>query len=161
MSSATPFPAQGTVLWGVDVDLSREVFRSGAASKPNVDYLRFIDIENHQSDGRIAPEDGDKFMVEPGQGISLFLERMIPEGMVLMDAATWKNAGKDKKKISWWGIEQDKPIPVGLTLIYDGVPPGHCTLTTDKTRTVRAFLELVAMITFVSKGTDFVGPRSS
>lgn len=161
MSSAAPFPAKGTVLWGVDVDLSRDVFRSGAAEKPNVDYLRFIDIESDKGEGRILPEDGEKFMVEPGQGISLFLERMIPEGLVLMDAATWKNADKKKKKkISWWGIEQDKPIPTGLTLIYDGVPPGHCVLTTTERRTVRAFLNLVAMITFIPKGTDFVGPAT-
>lgn len=29
------FPEQGAVLWAVDSDLSIEVFRSGAASKPN------------------------------------------------------------------------------------------------------------------------------
>lgn len=132
-----------------------------AGTKPYISSHLSFPSPAKAGEGRILSEDGDKFMVEPGQGISLFLERMIPEGLVLMDAATWKNADKKKKKkISWWGIEQDKPIPTGLSLVYDGVPPGHCVLTTTERRTVRSFLGLVAMITFIPKGTDFVGPAT-
>jgi len=44
MSAEPSFPKPGTVLWAVDVNLERDVFRSGAATKPNVWYLRFVDL---------------------------------------------------------------------------------------------------------------------
>ena len=129
MPTENQFPAPGTVLWAVDVDLERDVFRSGAATKPNVEYLRFVDIGISDREGRIPESEGDQFMVSPGQGISLFLERMIPEGLVVMDAAAWKSVDKkQQKKIHWWGVDQKHPIPRGLELVYDGQPPGHCTL---------------------------------
>ena len=153
------FPAPGTVLWAMDVDLARDVFRSGAATKPNVEYLRFIDLHIDDRDGRIPEGEGDQFTVDPGKGISLFLERMIPEGLVVMDAAAWKKVDKrHQKKINWWGIEQNRPIPTGLSLLYDGQPPGHCTLTVTRSMTVSAFLKLVALVPFSPQGIDLVGP---
>ena len=96
------FPAPGTVLWAMDVDLARDVFRSGAA---------------------------------------------------------WKKVDKrHQKKINWWGIEQNRPIPTGLSLLYDGQPPGHCTLTVTRSMTVSAFLKLVALVPFSPQGIDLVGP---
>ena len=159
MSNAPSFPKPGTLLWAVDVELEREVFRSGAASKPNVEYLRYIDLGIDGQDGRIPPEQGDKFMVVPGKGISLFLERMIPEGMVL--AGPGALAAVDKKsakKIHWWGIDQKHPIPTGLQLIYDGQPPGHCTLTVTREIPVSAFLSLVSQVPFSQRGIDLVVP---
>lgn len=154
-----PFPAPGTVLWAVDTDLERDVFRSGAATKPNVEYLRFGDIEVSEEDGRIPYDQGDKFMVDPGQGISLFLERMIPEGLVVVDTALAKNIGKKaQKKIHWWGIDQNHPIPVGLQLVYDGQPPGHCILSVTRKMPVSAFLSLVAQVPFSLRGIDLVTP---
>lgn len=98
MPSDSTFPKPGTLLWALDVNLEREVFRSGAASKPNVEYLRYIDLGLDELDGRISSEQGDKFMVVPGKGISLFLERLIPEGMVITDPtnipASDKKSGK-------------------------------------------------------------------
>ncbi len=159
MPSQTNFPAPGTVLWGLDVDLARDVFRSGATSKPSVEYLRFTDLNISTREGRIPDEETDQFTVNPGQGISLFLERMIPQGMVLMDAATWKAQDKRaQRKIHWWGIDQRHPIPARLTLVYDGVPPGHCTLTVTESLTVKSFLALVAQVPFTFQGTDLVGP---
>lgn len=159
MPSESKFPAPGTVLWAVDIDLVKDVFRSGAATKPNVEYLRFVDIGVDEIDGRIPEEQLDNRVVEPGQGISLFLERMIPEGLVVMDAAAWKQVDKkQQKKISWWGIDQGHPIPSGLTLVYDGQPPGHCTLTVTRTMSVRAFLSLLALVPFSPRGIDLVGP---
>jgi len=76
-----------------------------------------------------------------------------------MDAAQWKRIDKkQQKKISWWGIDQGHPIPSGLELIYDGHPPGHCTLTPTRTMSVRAFLSLVALVPFSPRGVDLVGP---
>ena len=130
MPSDSTFPKPGTLLWALDVNLEREVFLSGAASKPNVEYLRYIDLGLDELDGRISSEQGDKFMVVPGKGISLFLERLIPEGMVVTDPTNIPASDKKSgKKIHWWGIDQKHSIPVGLQLVYDGQPPGHCTLT--------------------------------
>ena len=96
-------------------------------------------------------------MVEPGRGISLFLERMAPEGMVAASPNTW--IGKDKTKIQWWGIDHKQPIPKGLSLVYDGQPPGHCTLTVDRTMTVKAFLALVALVPFSKRELDLFIPK--
>lgn len=96
MPNPNSFPTPGAVLWAVDVDLERDVFRSGAATKPNVEYLRFVDLNIDDQEGRIPDDQADRFNVNPGQGISLFLERMIPDGLVLMDAATWKNVDIDR-----------------------------------------------------------------
>lgn len=157
MSSLPPFPQPGTVLWAMDVDLERDVFRSGAASKPNVEYLRFVDLGIADQEGRIPEDQVDRFMVDPGQGISLFLERMIPQGLVLMDAADWKAADKKRqKKIHWWGIDQKRPVPSGLQLVYDGQPPGHCTLTVTHRMTVASFLALVSQVPFSQRGIDLV-----
>jgi hypothetical protein len=159
MSSPPSFPKPGTVLWAVDVDLERDVFRSGAATKPNVEYLRFVDIGISDQEGRIPEDQCDRHVVKPGGGVSLFLERMIPEGLVLMDAAQWKAVEKKKqKKIHWWGIDQKHPIPAGLELLYDGQPPGHCTLTVTREMSVSSFLALVAQVPFSPRGIDLVAP---
>jgi|JI61114BRNA_FD_contig_111_100363_length_989_multi_2_in_0_out_0_1 hypothetical protein len=159
MPSDTEFPKPGTLLWAVDIDLERDVFRSGAASKPNIEYLRFIDLGLDELDGRVPPDQGDKFMVSPGKGISLFLERMAPEGMVVTDPTTIPVSDKKiGKKIHWWGIDQNHPIPSGLKLVYDGQPPGHCILTVTREMPVAAFLALVSQVPFSPRGIDFVVP---
>ena len=38
------FPKPGAVLWAIDPELEMEVFRTGASSKPNVEYLRWSDL---------------------------------------------------------------------------------------------------------------------
>ncbi|CAH0173512.1 hypothetical protein SRABI118_01054 [Massilia sp. Bi118] len=158
MTDESIFPVPGTVLWGMDIDLEREVFRSGAASKPNVEYLRFLDL-GLAEEGRIPDTLRETMMVAPGQGISLFLQRMIPEGLTLYDPALAGEVEKKKiKKIHWWGIEQGRPIPAGLQLVYDGQPPGHCTLSVVRQMPVSAFLSLVATITFNPSGIDLVVP---
>ena len=158
MKSNTNFPVPGTLLWAVDVELQRDVFRSGAASKPNVEYLRYDDLDL-ELEGRIPEEAFEKLEVKPGHGISLFLERQIPNGYVAMDASTWKAAdAKRKKKFHWWGIDQGHPVPSGLELIYDGDPAGHCTLTPTRTMSVKSFLSLVSLVTFSLHSVDLYGP---
>ena len=44
----------------------------------------------------------------------------------------------------WWRIEKGQVLPAGLQLVHDGAPPGHCTLTVERSMTVQAFLALVA-----------------
>src|SRR5689334_15222083 len=133
MADRLPFPVPGTVLWAQDVTLDRDVLRSGAAGKANVDYLRFLDLGIDEQ-GRIDEAHGEAYVVRPGQGVSLFPERMIPEGLVVMAPERRKQVTKKKKKkIHWWGIDQGHPIPSGLAIVYDGQPPGHCTLTVVRT----------------------------
>lgn len=153
------FPAKGTILWAVDVDLEDMIFRKGAAGKPNVDFIRYVDLDIRDMEGRIEGDMTEKFVVAEGQGISLFLEKMIPAGMVVVDEAVRELIDKTRQiKVHWWAIEQGHPIPAGLILKYDGVPPGHCILTVERPMTVRAFLELVAIIKFIPLGADSYAP---
>ncbi len=156
---ANEFPAVGTVLWAVDVDLEKEIFRKGAATKPNVDFLRFIDLDIRDRSGRVDGDLADRLTVEPDQGISLFLQRLIGEGMVVLNDDLRKTVDKSlQTKVHWWGIDRGHPIPSGLVLKYDGVPPGHCILTVTRTMTVSAFLALVALVPFSPLGYDILGP---
>lgn len=159
MAETKKFPAPGTVLWAVDVDLEDELFRKGAATKSNVDFLRFVDLDIRDMQGRIEGEMTEKFVVSPGQGISLYLERMVPEGMVVLDDNLRKTIEKSRQsKVHWWSVDQGHPIPFGLVLKYDGIPPGHCILTVESERTVKAFLALVAQVPFSPVGYDVYGP---
>lgn len=150
-----PHPEQ---FCGLSIELENAVFRKGAASKAGVDFLRFIDIGIHDQSGRIESNLSEKHNVSPDQGISLYLKKMIPDGMVALDDSLRKMVDKSHQvKIHWWSIELGQPIPSGLILKYDGVPPGHCTLTVSRSMTMRAFLELVALIKFQPLGHEFYG----
>lgn len=158
MNQESKYPQIGTVLWAMDVELSRDVFRGGAATKPNTEFLRFADLGIDEREGRIPDEELELFMVTEGKGISLHLERMVPAGYQLVDSTQWKQLDKrSQRKAIWWSIEQGLPIPSGLKLEYDGQPPGHCTLTVTRDMTVKTFLSLVSLITFVPRGTDLYG----
>ena len=158
MSDEGDFPVPGTILWAIDIDLEKAIFRKGSSSKAGVDFLRFIDLNLHDPSGRIEGDVADKLVVAPDRGISLYLKKMIPDGMVALDDALRKTIDKSRQvKVHWWTIEHGQTIPTGLLLKYDGVPPGHCTLTVDRTMTVRAFLELVALISFKPLGHEFYG----
>jgi hypothetical protein len=125
----------------------------------NVDYLRFQDL-NLDGEGRVPTEQQGKHMVEPGKGISFFLERKLPEVLVLYDPSTMEVPKKEQKSVHWWGIDQNHPIPSGLKLVYDGHPPGHCTLTVTRQMTVLSYLSLVAQITFSHRQLDVAVPRT-
>jgi hypothetical protein len=132
-----------------------------------IDFLRWQDIclEDTKGAGRIPSEEQDSHFVAPGRGISLFIKRMLPEGMTY--AGSWPDANKSELKKqfdplherSCWKIESGHPIPAGLRLVYDGVPPGHCTLTVERQLSVKQFLGLVSGIQFASAGTDFFGTK--
>ena len=157
----------GTLLWASDVPLTEDAFRSGGKNAAGVDFLRFTDIlPNPTRDGRVPPEEAADHMVHPGFGISLFIKQMLSEGLIHL--GTQGNLGavikSDLKKQYdpfkekfWWKIEKGQALPAGLQLVYDGVPPGHCTLTVESKKSVQAFLALVALIHFDSLGTDFYG----
>jgi hypothetical protein len=158
MNLQQQFPVPGTILWAVEVNLEKDVFRSGAATKPGTDFLRFSDLKIPNKLGRIEGEEQSEYIVSPGQGVSLFLEKILPAGMVVVDETMRDLIDKSKqKKLHWWGIDQGHPIPSGLVLTYDGDPPGHCTLTVNRPMTVKAFLELVSLVPFSPRGYDVIG----
>jgi hypothetical protein len=152
------------------VPLTEDAFRSGGKNAAAVDFLRWQDIELEATKGRgrIPKEEWESFIVEPGQGISLFIKRMIPESSVYLGDDLERSKLKDLKndfdpieERFWWKIESGHPIPSGLELVYDGVPPGHCTLTVTRQVTVGAFMKLVAMLPFSKAGTSYYGTKKS
>lgn len=158
----------GTLLWATDVPLSEDAFRSGGKNAAGVDFLRWQDVglEQTKGRGRIPPEDWQTFVVSPGQGISLFIKRMIPQASVHLgdglERAKLKALKDDFNPIDerfWWQVESGQPVPAGLQLVYDGVPPGHCTLTVTKESTVGTFMKLVLTIGFRSAGTSYYGKK--
>ncbi len=159
----------GTLLWATDVPLTEDAFRSGAKNAPAADFLRWqdIDLEDTKGRGRIPPEEWGDFTVRPGFGISLFIKRMIPESAVYLGDSLEKAKVKELKaefnpvdERFWWKIEPGQPLPAGLQLVYDGVPPGHCTLTVTREMTVAGFLSLVSQLHFSSAGTSYYGRKA-
>ena len=156
----------GTLLWATDVPLAEDAFRSGAKNAAAIDFLRWqdIDLELVKGRGRIPPEEWGAFMVKPGEGISLFIKMMVPENTNYLGDSLAKVKLKELKESFdpiaerfWWKIESGHPIPVGLQLVFDGQPPGHCTLTVDREITVDAFMKLVAKVPFTKAGTSYYG----
>ncbi len=155
----------GTLLWTSDLPLSEDAFRSGAKNSATVDFLRWQDIglELVKGKGRIPQEEWGSYTVNPRKGISMFIKRMLPDGMHYLGPLA-DSAKKDLKENFdpviekfWWQIERGQPLPAGLQLVYDGVPPGHCTLTTNREMTVQEFMGLVARLVFKSAGSDYYG----
>lgn len=155
----------GTVLWAVDKPLTEDAFRAGNKSGASVDFLRWQDIGMTASKGlgRIPESDYENHMIQPGHGISMFIKRMLPEGMVYagsspsVEKRLLKNQFDPLVERHWWKIEPGQQIPAGLQLIFDGEPPGHCTLSVTREMTVKGFLSLVAMIYFTAAGSDYFG----
>jgi hypothetical protein len=157
----------GTLLWATDVPLTEDAFRSGGKNAAGVDFLRFTDIMSAPiRDGRVPAEESGDFMVNPGHGISLFIKQMLSEGLIHLGTqgtpgtppkAELKKQYDPFKEKYWWKIEKGQTLPPGLQLVYDGEPPGHCTLTVESPKTVQAFLALVALVHFESLGTDYYG----
>lgn len=159
--------APGTLLWASDKPLSEDAFRSGAKNAAAVDFLRWQDIglELVKGKGRIPSEEWGSYTVKPRKGISLFIKRMLPEGMTYlgsMPGAKKKDLKEDFDPIIerfWWQIEPGQPLPVGLQLVYDGEPPGHCTLTVNREMTIHEFMGLVGQLIFTSAGNDYFGMK--
>lgn len=155
----------GTILWATDKPLEEDAFRSGSKSSAAIDFLRWQDIglEDSKGTGRIPEEEQSSHFVAPGRGISLFIKRMLPEGMTYAGTAPDATKSVLKKQFdplherSWWKIESGHPIPAGLCLVFDGEPPGHCTLTVDREVSVKQLLGLVGSIRFAAAGTDYFG----
>ena len=132
-----------------------------------INFLRWQDIgqEHIKGGGRIPEDEWNDFTVKPGKGISMFIKRLLPTGMMYASAGP---ASKGQKKMLkedfdplierfWWQLETGQQVPPGLELVYDGVPPGHCTLSVNRQMTVQNFMNLVSQITFKDAGCDLFG----
>ena len=71
--------------------------------------------------------------------------------------AELKKQYKPLDEMSRWKIEKGQVLPSGLQLVFDGEPPGHYTLTVERSMMVQAFLSLVAQVHCESLGTDYYG----
>jgi hypothetical protein len=157
----------GTILWSSEIDPKEDSIRSGAKNHPSADFLRWVDIgkELIYGAGRIPKEEWSNHEVIPGKGISMFIKKILPEGMKHVEEGPATNSRKKQLKQDfnplveryWWKIEHGQTIPVGLELVFDGVPPGHCTLSVNRAMTVKGFLSLVSQINFESAGCDLLG----
>lgn len=157
----------GTILWSSEIGLDEDPVRSGVKNHASINFLRWVDIgkELTMGNGRIPEEEWNDHIVSPGQGISMFIKKILPQGMRHIEKGPATKSRKKQLKQDfdplveryWWKFEQGQNIPVGLQLVFDGVPPGHCTLTVDQKRTVAGFMSLVSLIKFESAGCDLLG----
>lgn len=159
----------GDRLWIAGEKLSSDVFRTGnTQSNPGV-YIRWQDLKV-QKIGKIEGEDLHLATIRPGFGLSMFIEKMVHADFNLLGsqqgqfgkAALAKLAEEkgytDTKQLHWFKMDEGKVLPVGLELIFDNHPPGHCTLTVTREMTVHEFLSLVTdHISFSYIGSDIFG----
>lgn len=159
----------GTRLWAVGEKISGDAFRRGNSPSNPAIYLRWADLKVAKT-GKIEGEDQLRATVQPGQGLSLFIERMIMEGFHWVSSESGQSSKAVLQKlaaekgytvadqINWFKLAEGKVMPSGLEVIYDGEPPGHCTLTVTRGMTVHEFLGLVnEHLGFLYVGTDIFG----
>lgn len=76
----------GTLLWAAHIPLSEDAFRGGNKTVPNTHYLRVSDLVKGQGGGRIPEAEQGNWVVNPGQGVSLFIKKKIPQAMIYIGA---------------------------------------------------------------------------
>lgn len=159
----------GDRLWVAGDKVTGDAYRTGNSPTNPAVYLRWSDVDIAKS-GKIEEADADKAVVNPGQGLSMFIERVVTSDFNLLasqDGQSGKAAlaklaeekgYKDTRQIHWFKMTEGKVVPVGLEVVFDNDPPGHCTLTVTRTMTVHEFLGLVnAHLGFSYFGTDIFG----
>lgn len=145
-------------------------FRRGNGPKNAAIYLRWSDIGVDTKSGKIEGDDLGRAVVDPGLGLSLFIEQTVqgnfnhlgnsPDGgyaKAHLEKLAKEGGYTNVKQIHWFKLAETT-IPVGLEIIYDGHPPGHCTLTVTRSMTVGEFVSLVSdRFGFSYVGTDVYG----
>jgi hypothetical protein len=127
---------------------------------------------NAARQGKIETSDAGSVVVKPGQGLSLFIEKMVhadfnhiastttQSGKAALSKLASERGYSDARQIHWFKLDEGKVMPVGLEVIFDNQPPGHCTLTVSRDMTVHEFLDLVHRhLGFTYIGTDIFGVR--
>lgn len=159
----------GDRLWVAGDKVTGDAYRAGNTPTNAAIYLRWSDVDVAKT-GKIEDVDTDKAVVSPGQGLSMFIERVVTSDFHLLAsqagqsgkatlAKLAKEKGyKDTRQIHWFKMVEGRVMPAGLEVIFDNDPPGHCTLTVTKAMTAHEFLGLVtAHLGFSYVGTDIFG----
>ncbi|MGS0998915.1 hypothetical protein [Rhodanobacter sp. UC4451_H18] len=159
----------GDRIWVAGDKISGDAYRTGNSPTNAAIYLRWSDVEVAKS-GKIEDADTNKVVVSPGQGLSMFIERVVMADFHLLTSQTGQSGKatlaklaqekgyKDTRQIHWFKMNEGKVMPSGLEVVFDNDPPGHCTLTVTRNMTVREFLGLVeAHLGFSYFGTDIFG----
>lgn len=120
--------------------------------------------------GKIEDEDWRRAVIRPGQGLSLFIEKIVHAnfnhigsqdsqcGKAALAALAKEKGYAEASQIHWFKMDSGKVMPVGLEVVFDNDPPGHCTLTVTREMTAHEFLSLVSdHLGFSYIGTDIFG----
>lgn len=154
----------GDRLWVAGEKLSSEIFRQGNSPNNPAIYIRWKDLEIEKM-GKIEGDDLNRTTIRPGFGLSMFIEKMVQADFNLIGsqqgqfgkAALAKLAAEKgyttTQQIHWFKMAEGKVMPVGLEVVFDNDPPGHCTLTVTREMTVHEFLGLVNE----HLGFDYIG----
>ena len=154
----------GDRLWVAGEKLATDVFRQGNSPGNPAVYLRWKDLEIDKP-GKIEGDDLHTTVIRPGFGLSMFIEKMVQSDFNLIGSqdgqfgkgALAKLAAEkgyvNTMQIHWFKMTEGKVMPVGLEVVFDNEPPGHCTLTVTRAMTVHEFLGLIAD----NLGFDYIG----
>ncbi|HEX7687484.1 MAG TPA: hypothetical protein VF453_07250 [Burkholderiaceae bacterium] len=162
----------GCRLWAAGAKIDGDCFRKGNGPKNPAIYLRWSDIGVRGKSGKIEGDDLARATVDPGDGLSLFIEQTVQGNFTQLGSSPDGAFGKayleklakeegytEVSQIHWFKLAE-RTIPVGLEVVYDGHPPGHCTLTVTRSMTVGEFVSLVGEhLGFDYAGSDIYGPR--
>ncbi|MCO6454000.1 MAG: hypothetical protein J5I93_01685 [Pirellulaceae bacterium] len=159
----------GDRLWVAGDKVAGDAYRMGNSPSNPAIYLRWRDV-GAAKQGKIEGEDLQQAVINPGQGLSLFIEKVVQSDFNLLasqnvqsgKAAVAKLAEekgyKDAHQIHWFKLDEGRVMPAGLEVVFDNDPPGHCTLTVTRSMTVHEFLHLVSdHLGFSYIGTDIFG----
>lgn len=160
----------GDKLWAAGDKIDSEAFRLGNSDKNPAVYLRWKDIGIEKKGKIESEEDLRKNIISPGQGLSLFIERIVHSdfnyittrkskaGKAALRELAQESGYDTAAQMHWFTLGQGKVIPAGLVVNLDNEPPGHCTLTVTHSMSVEDFLNLIdEHLNFEYVGTDIFG----
>ena len=164
----------GQRLWAAGDVIDANAVRMGNSPANAAIYLRGSDlgIKDPAKKGKVVGGDLDSLVVNPGQGLSMFIERTVHQDFNHIETRT-SNTGKaalralaeekgyaSTTQIHWFKLEEGRQMPAGLEVVFDNQPPGHCILTVTHSMPVREFLNVVnSHLAFDYIGTDIFGKR--
>ena len=160
----------GDRLWAAGEKIEGDAFRLGNSDKNPATYLRWRDLGVAKTGKIETDHDQRSQTVSPGQGLSLFIERVVHADFNYIETRqqqTGKGALRqlaqekgysEVRQIHWFKLAEGKSMPAGLEVVFNNEPPGHCMLTVTHTMTVKDFLGMVEThLDFQYVGTDLFG----
>jgi hypothetical protein len=159
----------GDRLWVAGDRVENGAYRAGNSPSNAAVYLRWRDVDIAKT-GKIEPEELGSAVVRPGQGLSLFIEKVVHAdfnhigsqdsqcGKAALAALAKEKGYSEASQIHWFQMDSGRVVPAGLEVVFDNDPPGHCTLTVTREMTALEFLTLISdHLGFSYVGTDIFG----